>query len=192
MIKKLRRRMSLLVIGVLIIVSAGIVLAIYEVNNRNIIRQAEAALDALAENRGRPLPDGRERMNLPGEPFREAGKGTPPPKPDARTDRGRNGTGPPRPEDGPGKDGGRARARMGSRTDPRGEAGARPRRGHEPGGSRQPFQLLYRDPGRGRDRFSPGRATGRSCTARKRCRNSRIRSAPAEKPAAESNLSSSG
>ena len=61
MIQQLRRRMTLLVTGVLVLVSAGIVLGIYEVNNRNIVAQAESALEALAENSGvRPvLPPGR-------------------------------------------------------------------------------------------------------------------------------------
>ncbi|MBQ3705803.1 MAG: HAMP domain-containing histidine kinase [Clostridia bacterium] len=74
MIKCLRRRMSMLVIGVLILVSLGIVLAIYEVNTRNIILQAESALDVLAENRLGPP----EEMNT-GE---EISQGTPPPKPE--------------------------------------------------------------------------------------------------------------
>ena len=76
MIGKLRRKMTILVIGVLILVSVGIVFAIYAVNTRNIILQAESALEALAENMGRrpALPEG-ERA-----PFRE-GDGTPPPKP---------------------------------------------------------------------------------------------------------------
>ena len=52
MIKRLRRRMSMLVIGVLVLVSIGIVVAIYEVNNRNIISQAESALEAIAESGG--------------------------------------------------------------------------------------------------------------------------------------------
>ena len=48
MIRKLRIRMTLLVIGVLVIVSIGIVMGIYQVNNRNIISQAEAALETLS------------------------------------------------------------------------------------------------------------------------------------------------
>ena len=69
MIRKLRRRMSMLVIGVLIVVLAGTVLAIYRVNLRNIISQAEMTLDALAENSGaRPgLPgSGEKPPELPG------------------------------------------------------------------------------------------------------------------------------
>ena len=52
MIRKLKRRLALLVTGVLILVSAGIVTAIYEFNNRTIITQAEASLEALAEAPG--------------------------------------------------------------------------------------------------------------------------------------------
>ena len=50
MITKLRRRLTLLVIGVLILVTAGIVLSIDIVNRRNIDAAAEAALDILAAN----------------------------------------------------------------------------------------------------------------------------------------------
>lgn len=80
MIRKLRLRMSLLVIGVLIAVSVGIVAAIYMMNNRNIAAQAEASLDVLAANSGhRPQPP----------EFREApfskGEITPPPKPEGET-----------------------------------------------------------------------------------------------------------
>ncbi len=53
MITKLRRRLTLLVIGVLILVTAGIVLSIDIVNRRNIDAAAEAALDILAANEGR-------------------------------------------------------------------------------------------------------------------------------------------
>ena len=52
MIGKLRRRMTLMVIAVLIIVSAGIVLAIRLANERNIAVQAEDTLAVLAENGG--------------------------------------------------------------------------------------------------------------------------------------------
>lgn len=87
MIQKLRFRMTLLVIFVLIAVSAGIVIAIDQVNTRNIYAQVESALDALDTSGGvRPsLPSGR-----PGE---EA----PPPKPD-----GENGNEPPEKPDGEG------------------------------------------------------------------------------------------
>ena len=65
MIRKLRFRMTLLVICVLVAVSAGIVLAIYEMNTRNIYAQVESALDALSETGGAwpegigAPPDGR-------------------------------------------------------------------------------------------------------------------------------------
>jgi signal transduction histidine kinase len=52
MIRKLRRRMTLMVIAVLILVSAGIVLAIHLANERNIAAQAEDTLAVLAENGG--------------------------------------------------------------------------------------------------------------------------------------------
>ena len=77
MIRKLRLRMSLLVIGVLIAVSVGIVAGIYTMNNRNIEAQAEAALDVLAANSGhRPQPP-----EFRDGPFSE-GENTPPPKPE--------------------------------------------------------------------------------------------------------------
>ena len=52
MITKLRRRLTLLVIGVLILVTAGIVLSIDFANRRNIDAAASAALQTLAENQG--------------------------------------------------------------------------------------------------------------------------------------------
>ncbi len=52
MIRKLRRRMALMVIAVLILVSAGIVLAIHLANERNIAAQAEETLAVLADNSG--------------------------------------------------------------------------------------------------------------------------------------------
>ncbi|MBR2661579.1 MAG: HAMP domain-containing histidine kinase [Clostridia bacterium] len=52
MIKKLRRRMTLMVIAVLILVSAGIVLAIHLANERNIAVQAEDTLAVLTEKGG--------------------------------------------------------------------------------------------------------------------------------------------
>ncbi len=91
MIKRLRLRMSLLVTAVLILVSAGIVLAIYEVNNRNIISQVESALDALAENHG-------ERPALPDIGMMKPEEGTQPPKPESGTDDDDNSP-PPKPED---------------------------------------------------------------------------------------------
>ena len=52
MIKRLQRRMTLLVIAVLILVSAGIVLAIHLSDVQNITAQAEASLAVLAEENG--------------------------------------------------------------------------------------------------------------------------------------------
>ncbi len=52
MIKRLKRRMTLLVIGVLVLVSAGIVIAIYQVNISNIITQVNSSLDVLEESKG--------------------------------------------------------------------------------------------------------------------------------------------
>ena len=49
MIRKMRRRMTLMVIAVLILVSAGIVLAIHLANGRNISAQAMDTLSALAD-----------------------------------------------------------------------------------------------------------------------------------------------
>ena len=52
MIRRLRFRMTFLVIGVLVLVSAGIVLAIHLSAQRNIAVQAETSLSALAEKDG--------------------------------------------------------------------------------------------------------------------------------------------
>ena len=52
MIRRLRRRMTLMVIAVLILVSAGIVLATHLAGQRSITAQAESTLSVLAENRG--------------------------------------------------------------------------------------------------------------------------------------------
>ena len=77
MIRKLRRRLTLLVIGVLILVTAGIVLSTDYANRRDIAAAAQAALRMLAENQGRrpALPertqsrDGDDARALPeGEP----------------------------------------------------------------------------------------------------------------------------
>ena len=94
MIKRLRRRMTLMVILVLILVSAGIVLAIHLSNERSIAAQAENTLTALAEGSGARssmLPDGAG----PG------GNGeTPPPKPegDENGPGDAEGSPPPKPE----------------------------------------------------------------------------------------------
>jgi len=74
MIRKLRRRITLMVIAVLILVSAGIVLAIDLANGQNIASQAETTLAVLAGNSG-SRPDGRQ------EPAESA-----PPKPDGTDD----------------------------------------------------------------------------------------------------------
>ena len=75
MIKRLRRRMTLMVIAVLVLVSAGIVLAIHLSIERNIAAQAESSLAVMAEE------------NSAGRFSRE----TPPPKPEenenSRSDR---------------------------------------------------------------------------------------------------------
>ena len=85
MIKRLKRRMTLLVIAVLILVSAGMVLAIHLSNIRNITVQAEASLAVLAEEDGGPgkreAGPGNEKEKAPGrEPDknRRGGKGQPP------------------------------------------------------------------------------------------------------------------
>ena len=62
MIRKLRRRMTLLVIGVLVLVTAGIVLSIGLINRHNIDAAAASALQVLADNGGRrPGLDGEDR-----------------------------------------------------------------------------------------------------------------------------------
>ena len=76
MIQKLRRRLTLLVIGVLVVVTVLIVLSIDAMNRRNITSTANAALDMLAENEGR-RPD--LRFDWPAKP--EDGE-EPPEKPD--------------------------------------------------------------------------------------------------------------
>ena len=53
MIKRLRLRMTLMVIAVLVFVSAGIVIAIHLSSQRNITMQAESALAELADGRGK-------------------------------------------------------------------------------------------------------------------------------------------
>ena len=75
MIKRLRLRMTAMVIAVLVLVSAGIVLATHLANERNIAAQAEETLSALAESPG-------------ASDFR---KETPPPKPDEDDDGNRFG-----------------------------------------------------------------------------------------------------
>ena len=127
MIKTLRRRLTLLVICVLALVTAGIVLSIRAVNLRNIDSSARAALAVLSENRGqRPgqgqeappeQPEGEASDRIGGDlpPQGEPGMTgeTPPPKPEGDPSSGSDGdlppqgepgmtgeTPPPRPEDG--------------------------------------------------------------------------------------------
>ena len=71
MIKKLKRRMVLLVLAGLLLVSAGLVFTINFMNWNSIERQASAVLDMLAENSGQ-RPD-----FMQGEPFPRDG-GLPP------------------------------------------------------------------------------------------------------------------
>ena len=83
MIRRLRRRMTLMVIAVLILVSSGIVLAISLANSHSIAAQAEETLAVLTENAGAgenriQRPDGimdprggrmnRDRRGFRGEP----------------------------------------------------------------------------------------------------------------------------
>ena len=105
MIKRLRRRMTLMVIAVLILVSAGIVLAIHYADQRSIATQAESTLSVLAENSGaRPSlpPDaGGPGGTNEAPPGKTAGdengpagqNGTPPPKPDSEGDQPPPGSG---------------------------------------------------------------------------------------------------
>ena len=66
MIKKLRRRLTLLVIGVLVAVTAGIVLSINAVNLRNIDSAAATALQTLSSNQGRrPSLQSEDRPDAP-------------------------------------------------------------------------------------------------------------------------------
>ena len=53
MIKGLRRKLTLLVIAVLVLVTAGIVLSTDLANRRNIASAAQKALQTLADNEGR-------------------------------------------------------------------------------------------------------------------------------------------
>lgn len=80
MIQRLRRRMTLMVIAVLILVSAGIVLAIHLSNEHNIAVQAEDTLSVLAENSGARVPL-RNEENRPG---RKEDNGERPEPPEAK------------------------------------------------------------------------------------------------------------
>ena len=96
MIKRLRMRMTLMVIAVLLLVSAGIVLAIHLANERDITRQAEETLQVLAENSGsrlsRPGDSGRE--NRPFKPEEDDDEDD---EEDRRRDTRRGGRGEPAP-----------------------------------------------------------------------------------------------
>ena len=84
MIQRLQRRMILLVIAVLILVSSGIVLAIHLSDIRNITAQAEASLEVLAEEDGGPgrddpsKPDEKEKQKRGAGRGRRGEKGQPP------------------------------------------------------------------------------------------------------------------
>ena len=80
MIKRLRLRMTLMVIAVLILVSAGIVLAIHVANERSIESQAKSTLSVLAENSG-----ARTTAQPTGETSSGRGE-TPPPRPSDNDD----------------------------------------------------------------------------------------------------------
>jgi len=100
MIKTLRRRLTLLVVCVLAVVTAGIVLSIRAINLRNIDSSARAALAVLSENRGqRPgLPQEAPPQPPDGEGGAAADSGgegqTPPPKPDGAATAGEPPAGP--------------------------------------------------------------------------------------------------
>lgn len=84
MIRRLQRRMTLLVIAVLILVSAGIVLAIHLSGERNIASQAEASLAVMAEENGSPGrpemkgPENDAEQNRGGDRNRRGAQGQPP------------------------------------------------------------------------------------------------------------------
>ena len=81
MIKRLRRRLTLLVAAVLALVTVGIVLSIRVIDLRNIDTTARAALQVLSENKGRRPELEQTRPDRP----EDAGE-TPPPKPDGEID----------------------------------------------------------------------------------------------------------
>ena len=110
MITKLRRRLTLLVIGALALVTVGIVLSIHVIDLRNIDHTAAAALRVLSENQGRrpaldqPTPPEGDRLPEDSPPPKpegdrpEAEGETPPPKP---TGEATDETPPPKPEGDP-------------------------------------------------------------------------------------------
>jgi len=83
MIKKLRRRLTLLVVGVLVLVTAGIVLSINVINLRNIDTAATSALHTLAENQGRrPGWGDQDPLQIPSQPDSTDAEQEPPAKPE--------------------------------------------------------------------------------------------------------------
>ena len=90
MIKRLQKRMILLVLGGLLLASAGLVFAVNWINWRSIVSQAGGVLNMLAENDGqRPLAMERETFAPIGEtppPFSRNDMGF-----DGRNDRGNRG-----------------------------------------------------------------------------------------------------
>lgn len=103
MIKTLRRRLTLLVVCVLALVTAGIVLSIRAINLRNIDSSARSALAVLSENRGQ-RPGQQDREAPPDVPDGATDE-TPPPKPEGEGP-GAAGETPPKPEgEGPGASG---------------------------------------------------------------------------------------
>ena len=99
MIERLRRRMTWMVIAVLIVVSTGIVAAIHLSNEHQIASQAESSLAVLArDNAMRPENDGTP----PPRPEENRGGSTPPeesppPKPEGEAEPGGSGN-PPEPK----------------------------------------------------------------------------------------------
>ena len=96
MIKRLRRRLTLLVIGVLALVTVGIVLSSHAINLRSIDATARSALAVLSENQGRRpgLAAASPEESPPPAPEGE----TPPSRPEGN---GEDETPPPRPEGDP-------------------------------------------------------------------------------------------
>ena len=80
MIRRLRIRITLVVIAVLILVSAGIVLAIHVANERSIAAQAQETLSVLAENSGSRPSRPEEDRDFSGQKKKEKrnGQGQPP------------------------------------------------------------------------------------------------------------------
>ncbi len=73
MLETLRRRLTWLVIGILVLISAGLMLSVNETYRAGIRRQAYASLESILENDGQ-RPDGLDAQTADGE--------TPPPVPE--------------------------------------------------------------------------------------------------------------